>query len=76
MATTIEVSDETWRKLNSKKEPGESFDDVVMSLLYSEMLQDETEINVTSDDIVLTEDGAELDGQAKRRAALAEGCDE
>lgn len=27
--TTIEVSDETWTRLNQQKKPGESFDDVI-----------------------------------------------
>lgn len=30
--TTIEVRDETWKQLNRRKEPGESFDDVVSRL--------------------------------------------
>lgn len=33
MATTIEVSDGTWRTLNMAKEPGESFDEVVKRII-------------------------------------------
>ena len=33
MATTIEVSDETWKALNRRKEPGQTFDDVVGELI-------------------------------------------
>jgi predicted CopG family antitoxin len=33
MGTTITVSDETWRELNGRKDPGETFDDVVQRLL-------------------------------------------
>lgn len=29
----VKVSEETWRKLNSRKEPGDTFDDVVQRLL-------------------------------------------
>ena len=32
MPTTIQVSRETWRRLNSEKDPGESFDDVLTRL--------------------------------------------
>jgi len=31
--TTIEIKLETWRELNNKKEPGDSFDDVIKRLL-------------------------------------------
>ena len=31
--TTIQVSEETWRRLNALKGPGDSFEDVVESLL-------------------------------------------
>ncbi|PSQ19576.1 hypothetical protein BRD00_01560 [Halobacteriales archaeon QS_8_69_26] len=31
--TTIQVSSDTWRELNSRKEPGDSFDDVIQRLL-------------------------------------------
>ena len=31
--TTIEVKNETWKELNAKKEPGESFDDVIQRVL-------------------------------------------
>lgn len=37
MATTIEISDETWEALNRRKERGQSFDDVVTSLLDREV---------------------------------------
>jgi len=33
MATTIQVQDDTWQQLNEQKEPGESFDEVVSSLI-------------------------------------------
>jgi len=33
VATTIEVSDETWKQLNREKEPGETFDQVVQRLI-------------------------------------------
>ena len=32
-ATTITIEKRTWKRLNSRKEPGESFDDVVDRLL-------------------------------------------
>ncbi len=35
-STTIEVKNETWRELNSRKEPGDSFDDVIQRLLEHE----------------------------------------
>lgn len=31
--TTIEVRRETWRRLNAEKNPGDSFDDVIVGLL-------------------------------------------
>jgi len=31
--TPIRVSDENWKELNTMKEPGESFDDVISRLL-------------------------------------------
>lgn len=31
--TNIRVSDETWRELNQLKDPGESFEDVIVRLL-------------------------------------------
>jgi predicted CopG family antitoxin len=31
--TTIEVSTETWKELNQRKEPGDSFDDVIQRML-------------------------------------------
>ncbi|WP_255455265.1 hypothetical protein [Natrialba sp. INN-245] len=34
--TTIQVSKETWRQLNVRKDPGETFDDVVQQLLESD----------------------------------------
>lgn len=34
--TTIEVSRENWQGLNSRKRPGDSFDDVVSRLLKAE----------------------------------------
>ena len=34
--TTLQVSTETWRRLNGLKEPGESFDDVIDGLLTEE----------------------------------------
>ena len=34
--TTIEVRQETWKELNARKEPGESFDDVISSLMTTE----------------------------------------
>lgn len=40
MATTIEVSDETWNRLNSQKERGQSFDDVIQNLLGKEVPAD------------------------------------
>lgn len=32
---TVRVSDETWKRLNQRKEPGDSFDDVISRLLDS-----------------------------------------
>lgn len=31
--TTIEIKTETWRQLNGRKQPGDSFDDVITRLL-------------------------------------------
>lgn len=31
--TTIQISTETWQELNRRKEPGQSFDDVIQELL-------------------------------------------
>jgi len=31
--TTVEVSINTWKGLNARKDPGESFDDVISELL-------------------------------------------
>jgi predicted CopG family antitoxin len=31
--TTIEVDNETWKMLNRRKEPGQTFDDVITELL-------------------------------------------
>ncbi|APW98876.1 hypothetical protein CHINAEXTREME_14305 [Halobiforma lacisalsi AJ5] len=31
--TTIQVTEETWRQLNVRKNPGETFDDVIQRLL-------------------------------------------
>lgn len=33
MGTTISVSDDTWERLDDRKERGESFDDIVSELL-------------------------------------------
>lgn len=33
--TTIEVSDDTWSRLNRQKERGQSFDDVIQEVLDS-----------------------------------------
>lgn len=31
--TTIQITEETWRELNMRKNPGETFDDVIQRLL-------------------------------------------
>jgi len=31
--TTIQIRRETWRRLNSRKEPGDDFDDVIVQLI-------------------------------------------
>lgn len=31
--TTVEIKNETWKQLNRRKEPGDSFDDVISRLL-------------------------------------------
>ncbi|MDJ1434243.1 antitoxin VapB family protein [Halostagnicola sp. A-GB9-2] len=31
--TTVQISTETWRELNGRKNPGETFDDVIQRLL-------------------------------------------
>jgi len=31
--TTLQVTKETWKQLNLRKEPGETFDDVIQRLL-------------------------------------------
>lgn len=42
MATTVNVSDETWERLNRRKDRGDSFDDVIESLLdQSEVAESE-----------------------------------
>jgi len=33
MATLIQIQDETWKELMSRKEKGESFDDVIQKVL-------------------------------------------
>lgn len=33
MPTNIKLDDETWKRLNQRKEPGDTFDDVVVRLL-------------------------------------------
>lgn len=38
MPTNIKLHDKTWKRLNSRKEPGDSFNDVVSRLL------DQTEV--------------------------------
>jgi len=35
--TTIEVSDETWRQLNRRKQRGETFDDVIQDMMNAEI---------------------------------------
>ncbi len=32
-STTIEVTDDTWKRLNRRKSPGESFNDVIQGML-------------------------------------------
>lgn len=34
--TTVQVAEETWRKLNARRDPGQSFDDIIQSLLQGE----------------------------------------
>jgi len=34
--TTVKVSRETWRALNSRKTPGDSFDDIIQQLIDQE----------------------------------------
>jgi predicted CopG family antitoxin len=34
--TTVQVSNETWKALNRRREPGESFDDVLQKILEHE----------------------------------------
>jgi predicted CopG family antitoxin len=36
MATTIQISDETWKMLNNRKQRGESFEDVIKKALLEE----------------------------------------
>lgn len=31
--TTIQVSNQTWKRLNEQRNPGESFDDIINSML-------------------------------------------
>ena len=38
--THIRVTEETWKRLNSKKEPGDTFNDVVTKLLEGENAAD------------------------------------
>lgn len=35
-STTIQISEETWTDLNQRKEPGDTFDDVIRRLLEGE----------------------------------------
>jgi len=45
--TTVEVSLETWRRLNERKEsPGESFDDVIDGLLATAEAVEEQDIEL------------------------------
>ncbi len=41
--TTIEVQTETWRQLNLRKDPGESFDDVISDLMTATIREAEPE---------------------------------
>ena len=45
--TNIEITQQTWKRLNSRKESGDSFDDVVVKLLDA---TDVGKVEVTSDD--------------------------
>jgi predicted CopG family antitoxin len=33
MPTNVKLQDETWKRLNARKDPGDTFDDVVTRLL-------------------------------------------
>jgi predicted CopG family antitoxin len=52
MGTTIHVSDETWKRLNTRKARGETFDDIVSQLL------DQAEADANAED---TEDDSGRD---------------
>lgn len=45
--TAVNVTERTWRRLNARKRPGESFDDVVDRLL--EENKDDIDIEIASD---------------------------
>lgn len=39
--TTIQINHETWKQLHSRKERGETFDDVIQDLLTAEAKEDD-----------------------------------
>ena len=45
MTITISVSELLWTTLNIKKEPGQSFEDVIWKLISKEEVKDEPRIN-------------------------------
>lgn len=46
--TTIEVYNVTWRRLNARKQPGESFDDVIRRLLAADGSEEIEEMSARS----------------------------
>ena len=50
MTTTIEVTERTWTELNRRKSPGQSFDDVVVSLLDEENSAEESTDRISEGD--------------------------
>ena len=47
--TTIQVTTETWKRLNARKEPSDDFEDVVVSLLEdTEESQDDADMEVSA----------------------------
>ncbi|WP_254768267.1 antitoxin VapB family protein [Salinilacihabitans rarus] len=48
--THIRVTEETWKRLNNRKRPGDSFDDVIERLLEDVEANEESEGNDTETD--------------------------
>lgn len=41
MSTTIQINEDTWRRLHNRKNPGDSFDDIITYLLDEQEAREE-----------------------------------